>query len=77
MIKPGDIVQITDESHHWYPALLVVTEDKGWGVLAYTVMVDNTQNPNGQAFIRLKNEAFERVGRAVIVSKEEEEDDGL
>lgn len=26
----GDIVQITDTSHHWFPALLVVDEVRAW-----------------------------------------------
>lgn len=72
MYKPGDIVQIVDEKHHWFPALLVVTEDKGWGVMGYHVVCTNDRDePNGQAYIRIKNEQIELVGRAVIVRADE------
>ena len=62
-----DIVQITDQEHHWFPCLLVVDELKGWGVMAYTQIVTNDAEPNGQAYIRVKSEQIERVGCAVIV----------
>lgn len=71
-VERNNIVQITAESHHWFPALAVVEEVLSWGgVLAYVIMVDNTPEPNGQAYIRLKNEDFEVVGNAVIVNAEE------
>lgn len=68
----GTIVQITDESHHWFPALIVVTEVKAWGVMGYTIIVTNDESSNGQAYIRLKNDEFEAVGRAVIAVAEKE-----
>jgi hypothetical protein len=70
--QAGDIVQITNESHHWFPALVVVSEPKKWGVVAYLPVVDNTPEPNGLAYIRLKNEDIELVGSAVIVTKNSE-----
>jgi hypothetical protein len=72
-MEENDIVQIVDEGHHWFPALIVITEIKPWGVMGYTLIVDNTDEPNGRAYIRLKNERIERVGRAVIVTGEEDE----
>ena len=68
MIEANDIVQITNPSHHWYPCLIVVSEVKSWGVQGYTVMPTNDDQPNGQAYIRLKSSDYERVGRAVVVS---------
>lgn len=73
-IKPGSIVQITDESHHWWPALIVVSEVKPWGVQGYTVVVDNTEGPNGQAYIRLAEGRYELVGEAIIVAAEHTHD---
>lgn len=63
-----DIVQITDETHHWFAALIVVTELKGWGIMGYAPIPHNDDTGTTQAFIRVKNEAFEVVGRAVIVT---------
>jgi hypothetical protein len=76
MFKRDDIVQITDEAHHWFPALLVVSEIKGdWGLMGYCIVVNNDPaTPNGQAFIRIKNEQVELVGRAIIVNAPYEDD---
>ena len=68
-MKEGDIVQITDEQHPWYPALIIVTELKGWGVMGYALIVTNDETPNGQAYIRIKNEQYEPVGHALVVAK--------
>jgi hypothetical protein len=66
--QEGDIVQIIDEKHHWFPALLIVTEDKGWGIMGYHVVCNNDpEKPNGLAFIRIKNEQIELVGKAAII----------
>lgn len=70
-MEPGDIVQIIDESHQWYPCLLIVGEDKGWGVMAACLSpLSNTGNDVGEAWIRIKNEQFEKVGKAVIWKSE-------
>jgi hypothetical protein len=71
----GDIVQITDESHHWYPCLIIVTEVKSWGIQGYITIPSNDNNPNGNAFIRLKDGEFEFCGcKAVLVRGTGEED---
>lgn len=68
-MENGDIVQITDENHHWYPALIVVDEVKSWGVMGYAHIIKNTSSePNGQAYIRLNSNQYEHVGCAVIVA---------
>lgn len=73
-VNRNDIVQIIDEGHPWFPALLVVSEVKPWGVQAYTLIVTNNEEPNGQAYNRLPTGTFEVVGRAVIVNAEDGED---
>lgn len=64
--KEDDIVQITDETHHWYPCLIIVSEPKSFGIQGYITMPFNVNEPNGAAFIRLKFDQVERVGRAAI-----------
>jgi hypothetical protein len=44
----GDVVQITNEKHQWFGCLLVVSEVKGWGVLAYC-LIPKSNLPNGEA----------------------------
>lgn len=70
-MKEGDIIQITDEKHHWFPVLLVVTEIKSWGVTAYaTIPVNDPDVPNGAAYIRVPHEQYEKVGAAVVAAAE-------
>jgi hypothetical protein len=69
-IKRGDIIQITDEANRWYPCLLVVDEVKSWGVQAYLTVPTNDDEPNGNAFYRIENGKFEKVGQAVIALPE-------
>jgi hypothetical protein len=69
MFEKNDIVQIIDDTHSWYPALLIVDEVKSWGVRAFVVIPisnDNTTTPD-LAFNRLKNEQIEKVGHVYIV----------
>lgn len=64
----GDIVQITDESHPWFPCLLIVDEVKNWGVQAYAIVPksnDNSELP-AQAFNRLSFDIIEKVGHASV-----------
>lgn len=73
-IKPGDIVQITDEEHPWYPALLIVDEVKSWGVQAACLMPQSNGSPSecGQAFNRLRFAEIEIVGAARVCIHTEE-----
>lgn len=64
--EKGDIVQITDENHHWFPALIIVSELKSFGIEGYTLVINYPDKPNGCAYIRLKHEQIELVGSAVI-----------
>ncbi len=64
----NDIIQITDESHPWFPALLIVDEERGWGVLA-TCLIPASNVPGSRcdrAPIRLETGRFVAVGKAWI-----------
>ena len=83
-VEVGDIVQIVDEEHHWYPALITVSELKSFGCQGYMISVTSNDPavPNNPAFIRLQEEKYERVGRAVVVlphhgSDNKEDEHGL
>lgn len=68
METKGDIIQITNEEHPWFPALLVVTEVKNWGVQACVLSpVSNKQGPCAQTFNRLNSREYELVGKAVYI----------
>ena len=70
MTDRHDIVQITDENHHWYPCLIIIDEIKSWGIQGYLCAPkDNLGNEDsvGSYFIRLKNGQFEPVGKAIVV----------
>lgn len=69
-MQKNDIIQIVDQNHHWFPALLVVDEVKTWGVMAYAHMITNDNDPCKQAYIRLENHAFVKVGEAEVVKQE-------
>ena len=71
--EKGDVVQITTENHHWFPALIIVSEPKPFGVQGYTVIVNNSEEDNGLAYIRLNHDDIELVGTAVLVRKDFEE----
>jgi hypothetical protein len=67
-MERNQIVQVTNEKHHWYPALVVVDEVKSWGIQGYSHIPHQ-----GQAYIRLKNEDIEVVGKAIIVTQKSED----
>lgn len=60
-IEKGDIVQITDENHHWFPCLVVINSIQYWGIIGYIRIP-----LKGDAYIRLKNDEFEKVGRVIF-----------
>jgi hypothetical protein len=66
-MQKGTIVQITNNEHHWYPCLVIVSEVKSWGIMGYlSIPADNSGNV-GNAFIRISTGQFEVVGEALIV----------
>lgn len=66
--KEGDVIQITEPSHPWYPALLIVDEIKPWGVQAGCIVPNSNVDPasTSTAYNRLKNGEFEVVGYAIL-----------
>lgn len=68
-INKGDIVQIVDEEHAWFPALLIVDEVKNWGVVAFALIPQKNDGsePVGRAYNRLSFAKIERVGEANII----------
>lgn len=70
MVENGDIIQVTDDKDKWYPCLLIVDEVKSWGVMAYMTIPNNSElEPNGNAYYRIENGKFEKVGSAVVVAE--------
>lgn len=65
---PGDIVQITDQTNRWFPALVVIHEVKSWGVMGFAYMPSPKGPPAGEAYYRLKAGEFETVGRVVVMT---------
>lgn len=60
-IEENDVIQIVPE-HKWAGCFVTVTEVKSWGIQGFV------QIPmQGQAYIRLKNEEFEKVGSANFI----------
>jgi hypothetical protein len=66
-MQVGTIVQITDEKHHWFPCLIIVSEIKSWGVQGYMSIPKDNMGNVGQAYIRLNTNQFEVVGEAKVV----------
>ena len=62
-METGDIVQVTNRNHRWFPSLVIVTEVHSWGIQGYSTV----PTFEGQAFIRLEAGSYEKVGRAVVV----------
>jgi hypothetical protein len=74
MFEVNSIVQIIDPDHPWFPCLLVVEEDKGWGVLAYVLVPgSNTENDVGEMCLLFKNEQIAKVGEALVVHQPSED----
>lgn len=72
-LQPGDVIQIVDVDHVWYPALLIVDEVRAWGVQAYCIVPhsnDGSRTP-GLAYTRLGYEGIARVGAAHVRTPED------
>lgn len=67
-VKQGDIIQIIDEAHAWFPCLAIVTEPKSFGCQACVLVPrDNFVNNVGQAYFRPTFSQFVVVGEATVV----------
>lgn len=69
-ILPGDLIQVTDDSHQWHSAPLIVDEVRPWGVIAYASIVFNDGRPVGRAPTRISNGRFEKIGIATLLPED-------
>lgn len=65
-IKAGSIVQANENAGEWAGCVLIVSEEKSWGVQAYLRIPTK-----GDAYIRLPWDAVEDIGEAVLVAADE------
>jgi hypothetical protein len=68
MISRGDIIQITDEGHTWFGCLMIVSEVKEYGVIAYMDVPrhsDKADDRNGSFNIFYRS-TYEKVGKAIL-----------
>ena len=70
MVNVNDVIQVNDSipNSSWIGCLMIVSEVKNWGVIAYLRVP--TQ---GNAYLRLRHNEYEVIGKAVFVSKSEDE----
>ena len=61
-VESGSIIQANENAGDWCGCLLIVDEVKSRGVQAYMRFPKE-----GTAFIRLNNDEFDFVGKAVLV----------
>ncbi len=67
-VEAGEIVQITNEEHRWYPCLVVVSEPKSFGCQGYVTIPKNDDQPNDNAYIRLEHSDYETVGKVLFLT---------
>lgn len=72
-MQKGDIVQIIDIRHDWYPCLLIVEEDKDWGILGYIAIPQRDEinmTVTANAYIRVeKSKISEPLGKANVIAE--------
>ena len=69
-VHPGDVIQITDPTDRWFPALLVVDTVRAWGCTA-DALVPRGDQPVGVMPYRVKAGSFEVIGQAAIITKDQ------
>ena len=69
-VSVNDVIQVNDavKNSQWTGCLMIVDEVKDWGVLAYLHIP-----MQGNAYLRLRHNEYEIIGRAVFASKSSEE----
>jgi len=67
-ILPGDVIQITDRQDAWFQMLLLVEENRSWGVKAHAMIP--TEAGVQTAYYRVPHGKFARVGTAALVEAE-------
>ena len=65
-IKENDIVQIIDESHPWFPSLLIVVEVKPFGVMAGCIVPESGDQKPSVAYTRISFFKIKKVGTSLV-----------
>jgi hypothetical protein len=65
-LKPGDVVQVTDERTGIVGAFMMVEEVKPWGIQGFIHHIDTFENAR-RLYLRLEHGRFERIGRAALI----------
>ena len=74
--EPGDVIQVTDESHPWYLAILVIEDLKSYGCKAYQhVPHRDPRKPCFRRPIFLNAPAYEVIGKAVIFERGDDDEE--
>lgn len=70
MASKGDVIQINERFPitDWIGCLMIVGEVKSWGVQAYLHVP-----MQGNAYLRIGHNAYDVIGRAVLIVPEDEE----
>lgn len=72
-VRVHDVVQITDERPGLKGAFFLVTEVRSWGAQGFIHHVASFEESH-MIFLRLRWDQFEVIGRAVLVSEDQETD---
>ena len=66
--EPGDVFQINQKHGRegWIGAFVLATEIKPWGIQGFVAHIESDDEQRS-AFIRLKWEEIEFIGRAVLI----------
>lgn len=69
--QPGDVFQIGPEEGRkgWIGAFVYATEIRSWGILGFVAVPEN-HNDQGRAYIRLKWEEVDYIGRSRLTLEE-------
>jgi len=66
-LEIGDVIQIIKKEHKWFPCILIASEIKSFGCLAYVIApipLGDEGCTIGEYYIYLQMEDYELIGRA-------------
>lgn len=66
MVQRGDVIQVTNPDHPWYPSLMIVDEDFDNGCRAKLPYPRNAQSQIHVLYIRMQSPDYRKVGHTVI-----------
>lgn len=69
--QPGDVFQINEKHgrNGWVGAFVMATEIRPWGIQGFVSHIE-THDEQRRAYIRLKWEEIEHIGRATLVPED-------